>query len=124
MVTLAQEGAAEAPAPAGDPAAPVPPAASMMTLFLPILVAFAVMTWLSTRQQRKEQGRRTNMIRTLKKNDSVVTIGGIIGSVVSVSEDGAEVTLRMVDDARIKFRADAIRDVLTKPDATPAKPAG
>ena len=34
------------------------------------------------------------MIRSLKKNDAVVTIGGIIGSVVSVSEDGAEVTLK------------------------------
>jgi preprotein translocase subunit YajC len=91
----------------------------MFVLLMPILVAFAVMLFMSTRQNKKEQGRRMQMIRGLSKNDRVVTIGGILGSVVSVSEDASEVTLKMVDDSRIKFRADAIREVLT--ETTPAK---
>jgi len=79
------------------------------------------MLWLNSRQSRKEQDRKRSMIEGLKKNDQVVTIGGIIGTFVSRSEDGLEVTLRMVDDSRIKFRADAIRDVLTAPEPTPEK---
>jgi len=85
-----------------------------MILMLPILLFLGLSMFMSTRQQRKDQGKRETMIRSLKKNDPVVTIGGIIGTVVSISEDASEVTLKMVDDSRIKFRADAIRDVLTK----------
>jgi preprotein translocase subunit YajC len=120
---LAQNAPAAAPASDGGPG-PVPgPSGSLVTLFGPILVAFAVMMWLNTRTQRKDQTKRQDMLRSLKKNDPVVTIGGIIGTIVSVSEDASEVTLKMVDDSRIKFRADAIRDVLTKPETPPATSA-
>lgn len=93
----------------------------MLSLFLPILVMGGVMMFMSMRQQKRDQQRRQGLIRSLKKNDPVVTIGGIIGTVVSVSEDGSEVTVKMVDDSRIKFRADAIRDVQTKPDTSSEK---
>ena len=88
----------------------------MIGFFAPILLAFVVMMWLNSRQTRKEQDRKKGLITALKKNDQVVTIGGIIGTFVSKSEDGLEVTLRMVDDSRIKFRVDAIREVLTAPE--------
>jgi preprotein translocase subunit YajC len=107
----AAEGAGAPAAPAGGEAAPQG-GGSMIGFFAPILVAFMVMMWMNSRQTRKEQDRKKNMILSLKKNDQVITIGGIIGTFVSKSEDGAEVTLRMVDDSRIKFRADAIREVL------------
>jgi preprotein translocase subunit YajC len=81
-----------------------------------------VMLYMSMRAQKRDQQRRLDTIRALKKNDPVVTIGGIIGTVVSVSEDGSEVTLKMVDDTtRIKFRADAIRDVTVKSEPAPEK---
>lgn len=41
-------------------------------------------------------------------------MGGIIGSVVSVSEDRSEVILKVDDNSRIKFRSDAIREVIRK----------
>ena len=88
----------------------------MIGFFAPILLAFVVMMWMNSRQTRKDQDRKQGLIKNLKKNDQVVTIGGIIGSFVSRSEDGTEVTLKMIDDSRIKFRADAIRDVLTAPE--------
>jgi preprotein translocase subunit YajC len=119
---LAQASNAAAPAGGGDAAAQQSPGGSMLTLFGPIMLAFVVMMWMSSRQQRKEQDKKKGLITNLKKNDSVVTIGGIIGTFVSRSEDGTEVTLRMVDDTRIKFRADAIRDVLVDP-ATATIPA-
>ena len=118
-LVLAQAGGEAAPgaAPAaGDPAQQAPGTGSMIGFFAPILLAFAVMMWLNSRQARKEQDRKRNLIQSMKKNDQVVTIGGIIGTFVSRSEDGLEVTLRMVDDSRIKVRADAIRDVLTTSD--------
>lgn len=121
-LVLAQAGGEAAPA-----AAPKAgeggqqPGGSMIGFLAPILLAFMVMMWLNSRQARKDQDRKRSLIDNLKKNDQVVTIGGIIGTFVSRSEDGLEVTLRMVDDSRIKFRADAIRDVLSAPEPTPEK---
>jgi preprotein translocase subunit YajC len=118
-LVLAQTGGGAAPAAApADPAQqpPAPGPGSMIGFFAPILLAFVVMMWLNSRQTRKEQDRKKGLITALKKNDQVVTIGGIIGTFVSKSEDGLEVTLRMVDDSRIKFRVDAIREVLTAPE--------
>jgi preprotein translocase subunit YajC len=113
-LVLAQAGGGAAPAaPAGGDGAQQPGPAGMIGFFAPILLAFMVMMWMNSRQTRKDQDRKQGLISNLKKNDQVVTIGGIIGTFVSRSEDGTEVTLRMVDDTRIKFRADAIRDVLT-----------
>jgi len=124
-LVLAQAGGEAAPAAApaaGDAAAQQPPGTgSMIGFFAPILLAFGVMMWMNSRQARKDQDRKRNLIQSMKKNDQVVTIGGIIGTFVSRSEDGLEVTLRMVDDSRIKFRADAIRDVLTTSEAAPEK---
>ena len=123
-LVLAQAGGEAAPAAApkaGDPAQQPPGTGSMIGFFMPILLAFVVMMWLNSRQSRKDQDRKRSLIENLKKNDQVVTIGGIIGTFVSRSEDGLEVTLRMVDDSRIKFRADAIRDVLTTSEPTPEK---
>lgn len=122
-LVLAQAGGEAAPAAApkaGDPQQPAGQG-SMIGFFAPILLAFMVMMWLNSRQGKKDQNRKRSLIDNLKKNDQVVTIGGIIGTFVSRSEDGLEVTLRMVDDSRIKFRADAIRDVLTTPEPTPEK---
>ncbi|QDT53710.1 preprotein translocase subunit YajC [Caulifigura coniformis] len=124
-LVLAQAGGEAAPAAApaaGEGAAQQPPGTgSMIGFFAPILLAFMVMMWMNSRQSRKDQDRKRNLIQSLKKNDQVVTIGGIIGTFVSRSEDGLEVTLRMVDDSRIKFRADAIRDVLSTSEAAHEK---
>jgi preprotein translocase subunit YajC len=117
LLVLAQD-AADGAAPEGAPGAPVNPLIAMLIYFGPILL---IMIWMSSRQNAREQSRQSTLIKSLKKNDSVVTSSGILGHVVSVSEDGSEVTLRMVDDTRIKFRSDAIRGVLTKPEADPPK---
>lgn len=104
-----------------------PPAAnggsgSIWPLLLPMLVIFVMYQIMVSRPQRKEQSRRDEMLKTLKKNDPVVTIGGILGTVANISDDGSEVTLRVDDGARIRFRRDAIREVTRKPDEGAPEP--
>ena len=48
----------------------------------------------------------------MKKNDRVVTAGGIIGSVANISVDGKEITLKVDDNTRIKFLRSSITQVL------------
>lgn len=101
-------------------AAPEPP--SMMQyviLFAPAILLFIGMNWFLGGGQRREKTRHSEMIGNLKKNDRVVTSGGIIGTVASVSEDREEVTLKVDENTRIKFRAESIRGSMEVD--TPAK---
>lgn len=90
----------------------------MLLVFGPMLVIFLVINhFLVTRPQQRQQSRHNDMLGNLKKNDRVLTSGGIIGTFVSVSEDKSEVTLRVDDNTRLKFRAEYIRGVLDAPAA-------
>ena len=60
---------------------------------------FAIFYFLLIRPQRKEQQRHKELIRTVKKGDSIVTSGGIIGTVVHAQED--RVTLKTGENTRI-----------------------
>ena len=53
------------------------------------------------------------MISTLKKNDRIITIGGIHGTVVSVASDSKVVTIRIDDNTRMKLNRTAIASIVT-----------
>ena len=86
----------------------------MLLIFAPILVLWYLLVLMP---QNKERAKRQDMLKSLKKNEPVVTIGGIIGTVVNVTEDGEEVTVRVDDNTRLKLRRDAIREVIVKDKA-------
>jgi preprotein translocase subunit YajC len=54
------------------------------------------------REPRKKQKQQQQMVSTLKKNDKVRTIGGIIGTVVDVKDD--EVVLKVDESNNTKIR--------------------
>ncbi|HOA72344.1 MAG TPA: preprotein translocase subunit YajC [Phycisphaerae bacterium] len=66
-------------------------------LILMLVVFYAIMLSGS----RKEKKRRQEMLANIKKNDRVMTIGGIIGSVVSVND--SEVSLKVDESANVKI---------------------
>lgn len=106
----------------GAPAKDPPFWVTMLPFVLILFLLFPIVIW----PQRKEQQKRDDLLKTLKKNDRVVTIGGIIGNVANITADGKEVTLKVDDNTRIKFTRTAISHKLAdgdgKDDAT--KPAG
>jgi preprotein translocase subunit YajC len=98
---------------AADPEVPVAPeGASIWNVMVPYLAVIAVLYFVMSSPKRRDQARRDEALKNLKKNDRVVTIGGIFGSVVSVSTDGKDVTLKVDDSTRIRFRKTAIAEVL------------
>ena len=69
--------------------------------FLVIIMAVMVMFYLMVaRPQRQKQKSLQAMLDSLKENDQVVTVGGI----VSFSKDGAEVVLRTDEKSNTKMR--------------------
>ena len=69
------------------------------------------------RGNRRERGKRDSLLNSLKKNDRVVTIGGIIGTISGTSQDGREVTLKIDDNTKIKMLRTAIKGPLREADA-------
>jgi|SaaInlStandDraft_1057018.scaffolds.fasta_scaffold77971_2 preprotein translocase subunit YajC len=107
FVLLAEEGA-EAPAGGGM--------MSMLILFGPPLLLLFVMQTIFGRSESKDKARRDELVTSLRKNDPIVTIGGIMGSVVSISEDKQTVTIKVDDGTRLKMQASAVKEVVTKAD--------
>lgn len=91
-------------------------------MFLPFIAVAVLFYFLLIRPQRKEQSTREAMLAALKKNDKVVTIGGMIGTVANISSDGQEVTLKVDDNTRIKMIRSSIQRVVSE-TAEPEKPA-
>jgi preprotein translocase subunit YajC len=79
-----------------------------------VIIMFLFYFMLIRPQKRKEQELR-EMVRNVKENDRVVTIGGIYGVVTNVQRDADRVTIR-VDEAtgaKLKINMSAIARVLT-----------
>lgn len=81
--------------------------------FAPFVAIAIIFYFLLIRPQRREQASRESMLAALKKNDRVVTIGGIIGNVANISSDGQEVTIKVDDNTRIKFIRSSIQRVVS-----------
>ena len=84
----------------------------LLTMILPFGLIILVFYFLIIRPQNKKQKETKSMLAALKKNDKVVTIGGIRGTVVSVKE-GA-VVLKVADNIKMEFSKSAISNVLTQ----------
>ena len=106
----------------GEPARQQPPADPLYQLLPPVLMAFAVFYFLLIRPQKREQATRQAMLSTLKKNDRIVTIGGIIATVANISADGEEVTLKL-DEGRIRVVRSSIQKIIST-ETESEKPAG
>lgn len=68
------------------------------------------------RPERRKRSQTAQMLDNLKKNDRVVTIGGIYGVVVNVQKETAEVTIRVDEgtNSKLRVRRSAISEVLTE----------
>jgi preprotein translocase subunit YajC len=76
-----------------------------MMQFLPLLIImFAIMYFLIIRPQKQKEKKRLAMISNVRKQDKIVTTGGVHGVVVSVKEK--EVVVRVDDAKDVKLRID------------------
>lgn len=72
---------------------------------LPMLIAISVLFYfLLIRPQRREQSRRQAMLGEVKKNDRILTSGGIYGVVANVNRDADEVTVKVDEATNTKLR--------------------
>lgn len=79
---------------------------------LPLVAMMGIIWFLLIRPQQREQQRHREMVRNVKKGDEVVTIGGIFGKVLNVSDD--KVSLRIAENVKIDVERSKIARVLNQ----------
>jgi preprotein translocase subunit YajC len=99
----------------GAPGATGPGA--MMTIF-PFVIIFAIMYFMVIRPQQKKAKEHDELLKKLKKNDEVMTSGGIYGKVVDLKD--AVVTIEVAANVRIRVARAQIGTVIGAEKA-PAK---
>ena len=83
--------------------APAAGASSPMSTLIPLLPIPILFYFLMIRPKQLEDRKRLAMIAALKKNDRVVTLSGIYGTVVAVDSEQDRVVLRVDDERGVKI---------------------
>jgi len=85
---------------------------SILGLIWPFALLFLLMYLLMIRPQRKRDKERLGMLDRIKRGDTIQTIGGIRGEIMSVG--GSEVVLRIDEkkDIRIRLSRSAVQTVV------------
>jgi preprotein translocase subunit YajC len=93
-------------------AAAGPEAGFSLTGMLPLVLMFVVLYFIMIRPQMKKQKETRAMLDALAKGDEVVTAGGLLGKVTSLSE--GYVGLQIASGIEVQLQRNAIVQVLPK----------
>lgn len=108
----------------------------VIELLFPLILVGGIMWFLVIRPQRQAQKKRDAMLAAVKRNDTVITGGGVVGKVTKVIDDneleaeiasGVKVRLMraMIADVRVKGEPVAANDTTPPEDGEkPAKKKG
>lgn len=93
-------------------AAPAPgPGASPVLNFIPILLIFGIFYFLLLRPMQKQRKQQQKMLAELQNGNVVQTSGGIIGTIVALTDD--TVVLRVKpDNVKLLFARSAVSGLL------------
>ena len=92
---------------------------SEMQYMLPAMLAIMVLYFLlMVRPQQQEQSKVSEKLANLKKNDRVVTAGGILGTVVTSRSESEYTTIKIdkASNTKMQIRTTSIVRVLTDED--------
>jgi preprotein translocase subunit YajC len=79
----------------------------------PFLLIFVIMWFLIIRPQRQQAKRREEMLKAIRRGDTVVTNGGIVGKVTKVIDDN-ELELQIADGVKVRAVRSLVADVRAK----------
>ncbi|RMF13289.1 MAG: preprotein translocase subunit YajC [Alphaproteobacteria bacterium] len=86
-------------------------------MLVPLLLVFAIFYFLIIRPQNKRLKAHREMVAAVKRGDTIVTSGGLIGKVTKVTDD--EVEAEIADGVRVHVVKGTIAEV--RPKGQPVK---
>ena len=91
-------------------AASHPGGGDIILQLLPFLLIFLIIYFLILRPQQKRVKAHKMMIDSLKKGDTVITQGGLIGKISKVTSDH-EIEIQIANDVKVKIVRGMISDI-------------
>jgi preprotein translocase subunit YajC len=88
--------------------------------FLPLLILVGVMYFVLIRPQQQRVRAQRALVSSLSVGDEVVTIGGMLGRIVTIDDDVA--TVETTPGTILRFRRTAIAGRTTADDGEDAEP--
>ncbi|MCD8048100.1 MAG: preprotein translocase subunit YajC [Clostridia bacterium] len=80
-----------------------------------IVVMIAIFYFLLIRPQKKREKQTRSMLDDLRAGDEVITIGGVMGIVVSIKDESVLIASG-ANNTKLRFEKSAIKEVLTVHD--------
>ena len=99
--------------PAFAQAAPGPSGTDLMTQILPFILIFVIMYFLILRPQQKRVKAHQEMVKNVRRGDTVVTSGGLIGKVTKVIDD-EQIEVEIAEGLRVRQVKGMLSDVRAK----------
>ena len=88
---------------------------------LPFVAIFAIMYLLIIRPQRKAAADRATMLSNVRRNDTVVTGGGVIGKVLKVHDEQGELEVEIAAGTKVRLLRSMVAEVRVKGEPVAAK---
>jgi preprotein translocase subunit YajC len=86
---------------------------NMLVSLLPFILIFVIMYFLILRPQQKRAKAHQEMVRNVRRGDTVVTSGGLIGKVTKVIDD-EQIEVELADSVRVRQVRSMVADVRAK----------
>ena len=87
-------------------AAAAGPAGLLGSPIVMMILIFAIFYFLLIKPQKKQQNEHKKMVEGLKKNDEVITSGGMHGTIVNVKDKS--IILKVDDNVKIEFQKSSV----------------
>jgi preprotein translocase subunit YajC len=99
--------------PAFAQSSPLGGGGDMIYQLLPFVLIFVIMYFLILRPQQKRVKAHQEMVKNVRRGDTVVTNGGLVGKVTKVVDD-EQIEIEIGDDMRIRQMRSMLTDVRAK----------
>ena len=82
---------------------------------LPIVAIFVVFYFLLIRPQQRKQKHHRDMIGAIRRGDSILTGGGVVGRVAKDLGNG-RIMVEIAEGIRVQIATSTVSDVLNRPE--------
>src|SRR5215217_6412172 len=86
---------------------------NLMVSMLPFVLIFVIMYFLILRPQQKRVKEHAEVVKNLRRGDTIVTSGGLVGKVTKVVDD-EQVEVEIADGVRVRQMRGMVTDVRAK----------
>ena len=83
---------------------------------MPLILLFGIFYFLLIRPQQQRLKKHQEMVNAVKRGDTVVTSGGLIGRVAKVKDDG-ELLVEIADNVQVRVIKGTLTEVRSKGEA-------